>query len=88
VTGDTSVLVEPGTPCASAPITNTYDSGCLEITKYVNWNGATPYPILFEICITGPSYPSGDCKTISEIGGKLVKPNTWNLYNHRNRPWT
>jgi uncharacterized repeat protein (TIGR01451 family) len=72
VTGDTSVIVNPGTPCATATITNTYDPGCLEITKIVNWNGATTYPILFEICITGPSYPSGDCQIISELGGTLT----------------
>jgi hypothetical protein len=44
--------------------------GHLEVTKIVLWNGATPDPDqAFEICITGPSYPDGDCKIFSEANG-------------------
>ncbi|WP_319643675.1 hypothetical protein [Methanovulcanius yangii] len=50
-------------------MTNEYILGSLEVTKDVIWNGVTPDGTLFEICITGPSYPSGDCK--STTGGVL-----------------
>jgi hypothetical protein len=77
-----TVTVNPGLPCAYVTITNDFNLGCLEITKIVEFGNTVNSGSItetFEICITGPSYPSGD---------KLVKPNTWNLYNHRNRPWT
>ncbi|WP_319643682.1 MSCRAMM family protein [Methanovulcanius yangii] len=53
----------------TATVTNEYILGSLEVTKDVIWNGVTPDGTLFEICITGPSYPSGDCK--STTGGVL-----------------
>ncbi len=55
-------------------VTTTCDGrGDLTITKVVNWSGAPPVAgQSFEVCITGPSYPSGDCQTTS--GGIL----TWN----------
>jgi len=77
ISGDTSVVVDAGTPCATATVTNTYDPGCLDITKIVNFGDTVNSGIItetFEICITGPSYPSGDCQTISEAGGTL----NWN----------
>ncbi|WP_319643687.1 hypothetical protein [Methanovulcanius yangii] len=55
--------------CRNRDVTNEYILGSLEVTKDVIWNGVTPDGTLFEICITGPSYPSGDCK--STTGGVL-----------------
>ena len=50
--------------------------GLGEVTKSVEWNGITPDEEQeFEICITGPSYPTtANCKTIGYDGGDL----TWN----------
>ncbi len=49
--------------------------GDLEVTKTVDWTGITPDPTkTFEICIKGPSYPSGDCKTVDYDGDVLA----WN----------
>jgi uncharacterized protein YaiE (UPF0345 family) len=43
-----------------------YILGCLKVTKIVNWNGVDPIARqTFEICITGPSYTDGDCKTFT-----------------------
>jgi uncharacterized repeat protein (TIGR01451 family) len=57
-----NVTVNPGTPCATANITNLYIGGCLTVTKWTNWSGAPPDPAqTFEICLTGPSYPNGTC---------------------------
>lgn len=44
--------------------------GDLEVTKAVDWLG-TPVnmAVEFEICITGPSYPSGDCFRFDGDGG-------------------
>ena len=51
---------------ASANVTNTYGLGALNVTKIVDWNGTTSNSSqLFEICIAGPSYPTGDCKNIT-----------------------
>jgi hypothetical protein len=42
----------------------------LKVTKTVDWIGSTADTTkTFEICITGPSYPSGNCKTYSYNGG-------------------
>jgi hypothetical protein len=49
--------------------------GSLTVTKTVNWRGAPPNAAqTFSICITGPSYPSGNCQTAAYTGGPL----TWN----------
>ena len=49
--------------------------GSLTVTKTVNWRGAPPNAAqTFSICITGPSYPSGNCQTAAYSGGPL----TWN----------
>ena len=45
--------------------------GDLTINKVVDWSGAPPATgQSFEICITGPSYPKGDCQTTS--GGAVT----------------
>ena len=77
-----SVVVPPGSVAvvtdetATATVTNTYKRGSLEVTKTVDWDGATPDTgQTFEICITGPSYPSGDCKTADYDGEELTWTN-------------
>ena len=66
-----SVPSDGGTGTAS--VTNTRKNGGLQVTKTVNWNGVTPDTAkTFQICITGPSYPSGNCKTAGYNGGTLV----------------
>jgi uncharacterized surface anchored protein len=64
-----------GSGGAAASVTNTRKLGSLQVTKTVNWNGVTPDPAQsFQVCITGPSYPAGDCQTAPSSGGTL----TWN----------
>ena len=55
-------------------ITNNRKLGSLKVTKTVNWNGVTPDTTqTFQICITGPSYPTtANCKTIDYDGGNLT----------------
>ncbi|MCB0022970.1 MAG: hypothetical protein KDD91_08030, partial [Caldilinea sp.] len=53
--------------------------GSLTVTKAVNWGDATPDEVqTFEICIAGPSFPSGNeqgaCQSVGHSGGSL----TWN----------
>jgi|GEM_PF-6524152 len=75
VSGDTSAVISTDSSCATATVINTYDPGSLEVTKIVDWNDTdSPYETYFEICITGPSYPNGDCQSVSEDGGTL----SWN----------
>jgi uncharacterized repeat protein (TIGR01451 family) len=64
--------VSAGDVSASARVTNTRKLGRLEVTKTVDWNGV-PADVnqTFEICITGPSYPGGDCRTVGSSGGTL-----------------
>lgn len=55
------------------------ETGTLEVTKTVDWNGVTPDTNqTFEICISGPSYPNGDeagaCQTADYDGEVLF----WN----------
>ncbi|MGB9902282.1 MSCRAMM family protein, partial [Methanothrix sp.] len=67
------VKVEKDTT-AEAIITNKRDTGSLKVIKSIDWNGATPDNTkTFEICIRGPSYPNGNCKTTS--GGPLIWDN-------------
>jgi hypothetical protein len=68
VSGSPATVVAGQT--AQAGVTNTHKLGRLEVTKTVNWNGVTPDTgQTFQICITGPSYPAGDCKTVGYNGG-------------------
>ncbi len=44
----------------------------IRVTKIVNWNEMAPNQTqLFRICITGPSYPGGDCANVNYDGGIL-----------------
>jgi hypothetical protein len=64
------VVVSAGSTCDDTfvEVNNTPILGCLNITKEV-WFGDLVYPtgffdgMQFEICITGPSYPTLNCKT-------------------------
>jgi|GEM_PF-5913502 len=50
--------------------------GNLEVTKIVDWKKVKPDKSKnFKICITGPSYPSENCKTSDYDGEKLVWDN-------------
>lgn len=55
-----------------------YCTGDLEVSKTVDWNG---FPAdgaqTFEICISGPMYPDGDCKTVGSNGGSLTWDDLW-----------
>ena len=52
--------------------------GRLDVTKMVNWGGVVPDGTeTFEICISGPSYPSGNCKTVSATVSVLGGTVSW-----------
>lgn len=58
---------------ASANANVTCWVGDLEVIKVVNWGSATPdQGKTFEICVTGPSFPQGDCKNVDFDGGVKV----------------
>ncbi|MGC9424178.1 hypothetical protein, partial [Vibrio sp.] len=62
VPADGTVAVGAGDTCADTvvAITNTYVPGCLNVTKRIDWQDAIPIDgVTFEICIVGPSYPTG-----------------------------
>ncbi len=55
---------------AQATVTHTLRTGTLAVLKSVNWQGAPPVDdIDFEICVSGPSYPSAWCQNTR--GGEL-----------------
>jgi hypothetical protein len=57
---------------ASATVTNTHQLGWLRVNKTVDWgSGAPDSSKQFTICIEGPSYPAGDCRTVGHDGGIL-----------------
>lgn len=60
---------------AAKTITNTYtpSRGALNVTKTVSLvnGGSIPAGTTYSITITGPSFPSGDTKTIGSSGGTL-----------------
>lgn len=69
VPGGSGSVVEADETNNTCPLTSVEvlaERGDLEVTKTVDWNG---YPALtgatFDICITGPEYPDGDCKDVS-----------------------
>ncbi|MDX1990944.1 MAG: choice-of-anchor K domain-containing protein [bacterium] len=37
----------------------------LVVNKQVDWNGATPFDSTFQICVSGPSFPGGQCDPYS-----------------------
>jgi hypothetical protein len=50
-------------------------TGNLEVTKTVDWSGATPDTAqTFEICVTGPSFATPNCQTTDFDGGILLWP--------------
>jgi uncharacterized protein YegL len=65
--------VQVTTQGSTAAVTNIYRRGKLSIEKQVDWNGITPNPAqTFEICITGPSYPTGTCQSVDYDGGVVT----------------
>ncbi len=72
----TTATVTAGSTCSDAEnqytVIDTYLPGCLNVTKNVDWSGA---PVnesqTFEVCITGPSYPTPNCKTVDYDGDEL-----------------
>ncbi len=76
VVSGSPVTVQSGGAGATAAVVNTRKLGSLEVTKAVNWNGA---PVdagqSFQLCISGPSYPAGDCQTVGSGGGLLTWDN-------------
>jgi hypothetical protein len=75
VTGSPAVAPVGGGQ-ATATVTNTRKLGSLEVLKVVDWAG-TPADNqkTFEICISGPSLPEGDCRTVDFDGGVLLWEN-------------
>jgi hypothetical protein len=50
-------------------------TGSLDITKVVDWNGVQPNEaVIFEICIEGPSYLNGGCQIVDWDGGTMNWP--------------
>ena len=71
ISGSPATVVANGT--ASASVTNTRKLGSLIVTKTVNWNGVAADPAqTFQICITGPTYPTGKCQTADFDGATLT----------------
>jgi len=77
VTGEGDVTVVGGATTQTTITNNTYAApGSLDVTVIVDWDGATPdITKTFEICISGPSYPDNDCKTVGYNGGVLTWDN-------------
>jgi hypothetical protein len=73
VTIDPEVVTVPPDSTGSGDVYNRFRAGRLEVTKHVDWAGVTPdTEQTFEICVTGPSYPGGDCQDADYDGGTLV----------------
>ena len=71
-----AVSVPANGDTATANVTNTHKLGNLQIEKLVDWNGSTPDPAqTYQICVNGPSYPSGNCQTATYNGGPLTWSN-------------
>jgi len=71
VTGSPAAVPADG-GSASAVVTNTHQLGWVKVTKVVDWGlGRPDASRQFTICITGPSYPGGDCRTVGHTGGIL-----------------
>ncbi|GAG00799.1 unnamed protein product, partial [marine sediment metagenome] len=73
ITGSPATVVSLET--ATANVTNSYGPGSLNVTKYIEWGDVTSFNSTFEICIQGPSYPSGDCQSATYDGEVLTWEN-------------
>jgi carbon monoxide dehydrogenase subunit G len=70
---DTDVTVLPDGSTATASVINVRKLGILDVVKVVDWHGVTPDEGQeFRICISGPSFPTGDCKTADYDGTTLT----------------
>jgi len=77
------VIVSTGTTCANATVTNTFQTGCLNVTKEIDigeMEGDLAHVgnTTFNITVTGPSYPSGTTLTFELIDGVLWGPENGN----------
>jgi hypothetical protein len=75
-----SVSVPTDGTQATATVTNTRKLGSLQVTKTVDWSGSTPVTTqAFQLCVNGPSYPtgaeSGACQNVGSNGGTLTWSN-------------
>ena len=77
VAGSGQVIAVTSGQTATATVTNTYTPtppGSLQVTKVVDWGNSAPIPAqTFEICISGPSYPT-DPSCVSLADGESA---TW-----------
>jgi uncharacterized repeat protein (TIGR01451 family) len=68
-----TVTVDPGTPCTQFSIVNTFNPGCLEITKTVDWGTFSPDTgQTFTVFVTGPSHPTGISHVFGYTGGTWI----------------
>ena len=73
VVNGSPVTIGSGNGETTATVVNMRKLGSLEVTKTVDWNGAPENTSQsFQICITGPSYPNGNCQTVGSSGGKVL----------------
>ncbi len=76
VVSPATVAVPAGPAGAAATVTNSRKLGALAVTKDVLWNGVPVDPNrTFTLCISGASFPVGNCQTIGSAGGTLTWPN-------------
>lgn len=76
VTISDAIVTVRGGSAAGAEVLNRYIGGRLVVTKTVDWNGV-PVSLdqTFELCVTGPSHPAGNCQTVGPNGGSAVWDN-------------
>jgi len=76
-----SILGSPATvptngSTVSANVNFQRKRGSVQVTKTVQWLSYQPDPgKVFQICLTGPSFPGGDCKTAGYQGSVLTWSN-------------
>ena len=64
------IWVNPGETCPNVEVNNTYNPGCLEICKKVDWDGVAPIgDPQFRVCLDGTcqSVGDGDCATFDNL---------------------
>ncbi len=64
-----NTYINIGTERAENPGPFVRCEGDLLVEKQIDWKGNDSFEAEFEVCVSGPSYPDGDCQTISEVNG-------------------
>jgi len=73
VSGNGVTVTVPAGEVGRHTITNTFIPSHLNVVKVVDWGDATPDTSkTFEICITGPSYATANCKNADYDGDTLT----------------